>query len=231
VRWLGIAPPWAGRGVEAGLLDRLCARLSARGARKVKMLATPPYYFRPGVDTRETGLIATLLELGWRHEATHFNMTVNLKTWPDPGREHIFGQDARGYTVRQAVPSDRDAFDAYMRREWTGGWRGEASLAFGHEPLGLFLALHEGEIAGFAACEVSQCLGGFGPTGVTPAHRGAGLGKRLLWACLHTLKNAGRSTCEIGWVGPVPFYWRACGAQLGPVYWLLTRELNCEHSQ
>ncbi|MCL5270669.1 MAG: hypothetical protein M1457_09010, partial [bacterium] len=33
VRWLGVAPETAGRGLEARLLNELCARLGARGAK------------------------------------------------------------------------------------------------------------------------------------------------------------------------------------------------------
>ena len=242
IRWLGVAPAWLGRGVEARLLEAMTGRLAARGASRVRLFGTPPYYLRPGVDTRETGLIATLLDLGWTHEATHFNMTVDLAGWTAPPPEAIWDADARGYAVRRARPEDRAAFAAYMTRDWTPTWRLEAEQAFESDPITLFLAwaapgpdrgeagqaaVSDGrEIVGFAACEVSQCLGGFGPTGVSPAQRGARLGQRLLWACLDDLKKAGRPACEIGWVGPVSFYHRACAATLGPVYWALSRAIQ-----
>lgn len=251
VRWLALEPtldPAAreGRAVAGALLDELCASLAARGVEKVRMLGTPPYYFRPGVDTRETGLIACLLELGWTHEATHFNMSVDLGRWgwAAPGEDAIFGTDACGYRVRRARPEDREAFIAYMNQAWTASWRDESLQAFKHDPITLFLAVKAGEnnardlsalraphsalekIVGFAAYEVSQCLGGFGPTGVSTEHRGAALGRRVLWACLHALHEAGRPVCEIGWVGPVPFYHRACGAVLGPTYWFMTKAVK-----
>jgi predicted N-acetyltransferase YhbS len=235
VRWLGVAPAWRGRGVEARLLEAMGERLGARGARRVSLFATPPYYLRPGVDTRETGLIATLLDLGWTHEATHFNMTVDLaasgSAGVPPAPQMIVDEDARGYAVRRARLQDRDAFVEYMTRDWTPVWREEADQAFRMETLPLFLAWRDEEIVGFAACEVSQCLGGFGPTGVSPEHRGAGLGRRLLWACLDHLRRAGRPTCEIGWVGPVSFYHRACGATLGPVYWTMSRAVRGASNQ
>lgn len=224
VRWLGVEPRLIGAGVEGQLLEELCRHLAARGAKKARMLATPPFYLRPGVDVRETALIASLLDLGWVHEGTNFNMTVDLAGWSVDKRE-IFDADGQGYLVRRARPDDRERFAQYMTEEWTANWRQESLQAFNHDPITLYLAMKNGEVAGFAACEVSQCLGGFGPTGVSPSHRGAGLGRRLLWACLHGLKAAGRPACQIGWVGPVSFYYRACGAQLGPVYWMLTREL------
>ena len=200
-----------------------CRRLGSRGVEQVRLFGTPPYYFRPGIDTRETGLIAGLLDLGWTHEATHFNMTVDLARWVSPSPAAIFDPDPQGYRVRRATPGDRAAFITYMNAAWTPTWRDESLQAYGHDPITLFLALKDEEIVGFAAYEVSQCLGGFGPTGVSPAHRGAALGRRVLWACLHDLQQAGRPACEIGWVGPVAFYHRACGAVLAPAYWFMTR--------
>lgn len=229
IRWLALDPSldpaMEGRDVAAPLLEELGRRLAARGVEKARLFGTPPFYFRPGVDVRQTNLIAALLDLGWTHEATHFNMTVDLARWISPGPAAIFDPDPRCYLVRRAVPADRATFTDYMNAAWTPGWRDESLQAFAHDPITLFLALKNEEIVGFAAYEVSQCRGGFGPTGVSPVHRGAALGRRVLWACLHDLQQAGRPVCEIGWVGPVSFYHRACGAILGPAYWLLTKSL------
>jgi predicted N-acetyltransferase YhbS len=228
IRWLAVAPDKLGQGIEAALLDELCARLAERGAERVRLMGTPPYYLRPGIDTREMDLLTTLLDLGWTHEATHFNMTVDLDAWRPPAglAAQDSEPDARGYRVRRATAVDRGPFARYVAERWTLNWRDEARQAFQHDPVTLFLALKGEEIAGFAAYEVSQCLGGFGPTGVSPEHRGVNLGRRTLWACLASLQAAGRRVCEIGWIGPVPFYYRACGAHLGPCYWLLSKELK-----
>lgn len=230
IRWLGVCPDLVGSGLEHRLADTLCQRLKALGARTVRLFATPPYYLRPGIDTRETALIASMIGQGWTHAATHFNMTVDLRAWDAPEAAAIFGRDGQGYALRRARPGDRPAVEAYMRQHWTEGWTGEALLALDHDPPTLFLAhalSPQGEtLVGFAACEANQCLGSFGPTGVLEDCRGAGLGRRLLEACLADLKSAGRPVCEIGWVGPVPFYFRSCGASLGPIYWELQRTLD-----
>jgi predicted N-acetyltransferase YhbS len=228
IRWLAVAPGRLGQGIEEALLGELCARLAERGAERVRLLGTPPYYLRPGIDTREMGLLSALLDLGWTHEQTVFNMTVDLDEWRPPtgATAEESEPDARGYQVRRASAADREPFARYMAERWTLNWRDESLQAFQHDPISLFLALKGEEIAGFAAYEVSQCMGGFGPTGVSPEHRGASLGRRTLWACLESLQAAGRRVCEIGWVGPVPFYHRACGARLGPCYWLLSKVLK-----
>ena len=242
VRWLSIAPEHLearlqggqgdleGQGVAALLLDELCRRLVRLGAEKARMLGTAPYYLRPGIDTRETPLIAALLDLGWTHEATLYDLTVDLDRWTAPPEGSIFGPDPQGTIVRRARPEDLVPFREYMLTHWTPNWLGESTQAFRHGPISLFLALKDEEIVGFAAYEVSQCLGSFGPTGVSPEHRGATLGRRVLWACLADLKTLGRPRCEIGWAGPVSFYHRACGAEIGPIYWVLTRALTPEHS-
>lgn len=225
VRWVGTLPEWAGKGLEAALLNALCDRLARRGARTLYLLATPPHYIRPGVDTRETALIETLTGLGWRQEGVHHNMTCDLAAWRSPGVPAILGADAGGYQVRRATAADRERLRDFIERHWTVGWRDAATLGLAHDPAGVFVAERERKIVGFAAYEVDQCLGSFGPTGVAEDHRGHGLGRRLLWGCLADLQALGRPVCEIGWVGPVEFYERACGATLGPSYAFLTRAL------
>ena len=223
VRWLGALPGAYWERVLRRLLDELSLRLTARGAREIHLFATPPHYLRPGVDTRETGLIAALQEMGWGHSATHFNMTCDLDAWSSPGEGGIFG-DVDGYRVRRANLGDREALRGLIERGWSATWHDAVVLGLRHEPVGVFVAEKGGELVGFSAYEVDQCLGSFGPTGVAAAHRGHGLGARLLWGCLDDLRKKGRKECQIGWVGPVGFYQRACGAVLGPAYWMMTRK-------
>jgi predicted N-acetyltransferase YhbS len=222
VRWLGALPGPDWETVLRRLLDEVTLRLTVKGAREIHLFATPPYYLRPGVDTRETGLITVLQEMGWAHSATYFNMTCALAAWSSPGEGVMFG-DVDGYRVRRADPGEREALRGLIEREWTVTWRDATMLGLGHEPVGVFVAEKGGELVGFSAYEVDQCLGSFGPAGVAPAHRGHGLGARLLWGCLDDLQKKGRKECQIGWVGPVAFYHRVCGAVLGPAYWMMSR--------
>lgn len=222
VRWLGALPGPQWHAVLRGLLDEISNRLVARGAGEIHLFAVPPHYLRPGVDIRETALIAALQDMGWGHSATHFNMTCDLRAWSSPGHAAIFGE-ADGYRVRRADPGERDALRGLIEREWGVVWRDAALLGLAHEPVSVFVAERDGQLVGFAAYEVDQCLGSFGPTGVAREHRGHGLGARLLWSCLDDLQRKRREECQIGWVGPVRFYHRACGAVLGPVYWMMSR--------
>ena len=227
LRWFGVHPDHRGGGLGTALLKESCERLKSQGADAVDFLSTPPFYIQPGVDVRLTSLIAWLLHHGFEHDRTNFNMSLDLETFQPPPEEQIFAPDADGYIVRRATPGDREAFADYALRDWTAGWRDESSQGLYHDPVSLFLSLEQpgGGIVGFASYETNQCLGCFGPTGVSPAHRGKGLAKRLLWATLADMQSLGRKHCEIGWVGPVDFYHRACGATLGPVFWSMRKQL------
>ena len=237
LRWFGVHP----RGLELGagrlLLDELCRRLAARGVKHALINAVPPYYIRPGVDTRETALVVKLLEWGWTLERTNYNLTVDLTAWQCPAEDSIFNADAQGHRVRRARVEDRIPLSDLIRQHWTEGWRHEAQLAFAQDPIPLFVAERTGDPAalaqepfagllGFAAHDVGNAAGCFGPTGVLPSAQGAGLGKRLLWACLWDVQHAGFKQGEIGWVGPIPFYHRNAAATLGPLFAVLGRNLT-----
>ncbi|MBI1785428.1 GNAT family N-acetyltransferase [Candidatus Sumerlaeota bacterium] len=233
IRWFGVHPEYRYKGLGTRLLEESAARLKKLGAGHVDFLRTPPYYIQPGVDTRQLDVISWLIKRGFGHADTHFNMTVDLGRLDLPGRGGIFAADAAGYTVRRAEAADRPALEKHFKSHWDTGWLAETLQAFGHNPVSLFLAVKptkpgspKEEIAGFAAYEVNQCPGCFGPTGVAPGHQGHGLGKRLLYAALMDFKELGREECEIGWIGPPDFYFRAVGARLGPTFWVMRKELR-----
>ncbi len=224
IRWFGVHPDRQGEGIASALLDESLERLRSAGATHVDFLATPPFYIRPGVDIRQTDFIAWLLGKGFEHERTNFNMTVELARVDLPSVEQLCDEKA-GYRIRRATPEDREAFRVLCERHWTKNWRAEAWQGAGHDPCSLFIAEGDDTIVGFASYETSQGMGSFGPTGVAPEHRGRGLGARLLRVTLADMKRLGRARAEIGWVGPVDFYHRACGATLGPAYWQMRKRL------
>ncbi len=218
IRWLGVHPDFRRHGRGTLLLSESCEQLRKKGAETVGFLSTPPFYIQPGVDIRAMDTIGWLTRRGFEHYRTNFNMTVDLEKFQSPSHEQIF-DEMQKYPVRRARPEDRSAIEEFILREWTPGWRDEALQALTRDPIPLFVAANETEIVGFASYEVNQGNGSFGPTGVSPKHQGFGLGKRLLWATLVDMKKLGRKVSQIGWIGPVDFYYRACGAKLGPVFW------------
>lgn len=224
-RAFGVHPEHRKRGLAKALLDESLSLLGTMGGTVATMLATPPFYLQPGVDTRQTDFVIWLIRNGFEHVRTNFNMTVALGSLRLPTLDEICRPDAAGFSVRRASADDLPAFRKHCTSEWTYNWMREASQGAKHEPSSLFLAEKEGEVVGFAAYETNQALGCFGPTGVAPAHQGRGLGRRLLYATLIDMKALGRTRCEIGWIGPPEFYYRHAGAKLGPAFWEMKKAL------
>ncbi|MGI6235068.1 MAG: GNAT family N-acetyltransferase [Christensenellales bacterium] len=94
----------------------------------------------------------------------------------------------------------------FFRRLGVGG-----DGCFTNKPVRCYYAARGEEIIGFSCCD-STARGFFGPTGVLPAYRGKGIGKALLLAALHHLKDLGYAYAIIGGAGPTGFYEQACGA-------------------
>src|SRR5258707_12545601 len=125
-------------------------------------------------------------------------MPCDSDAWSSAG-EGEMGGDVGGYRVRRADPGEQEALRGLIEREWTVAWLDAAMLGLSHQPVGVFVAEKGDELVGFAAYEVDQCLGRFGPTGVARGHRGHGLGARVVLACLDHLQKKRRKGERIGW--------------------------------
>lgn len=123
----------------------------------------------------------------------------------------LAGLESRGITVRRPNPWEQTPLRAFIEKHFTVGWADETSVAFHHQPVSAFVAHHESNIIGFAAFECTR-RNYFGPTGVDPAWRGAGVGKALFLACLVGLREMGYTYAIVGDAGPVDFYRRTVGA-------------------
>jgi len=115
------------------------------------------------------------------------------------------------YVVRRAAACDKSAVLHWISQTFSGQWASEADIAFSRQPISCFIALHQGELQGFA-CYETTCRGYFGPAGVAEAHRGLGLGTALLLACLRSMREMGYAYAIIGGVGPKEFYSKVVGA-------------------
>jgi len=94
-------------------------------------------------------------------------------------------------------------------------WADEISVGFARQPITVYIAIIEREIAGFAAYECTR-RGFFGPTGVAEGAQGKGVGKALLLASLWALREMGYVYAIIGAAGPVYFYQKTVGAIIIP---------------
>ncbi|MEM8873816.1 MAG: GNAT family N-acetyltransferase [Planctomycetota bacterium] len=122
-----------------------------------------------------------------------------------------------GVTIRRPRAYERSAVARFVNA-FGGGWADEFDTGFGHFPPSVFIATIGGtpgaktaEIVGFAAYDCTA-RGFFGPTGVSESQRGRGVGKALLIAALHAMREVGYVYAIIGGVGPADFYAKTVGA-------------------
>jgi GNAT superfamily N-acetyltransferase len=136
------------------------------------------------------------------------DLLVNLLKLP------VF-ESATTFVVRRAQPFELTAVRTFVAEQFSVGWTDEISVGFAHQPVSVYIATIEGELAGFAAYECTR-RGFFGPTGVTETARGKGIGKALLLASLWSLREMGYVYAIIGAAGPVHFYQKTVGAIIIP---------------
>jgi GNAT superfamily N-acetyltransferase len=142
------------------------------------------------------------------------DMLVNLLTLP-PVEPLIDGLRAAGIVVRRAQPFELTPVRQFIEKNFALTWADEASVGFANKPVSVFIAHRKEQILGFAAAECTR-RAFFGPTGVLEAERGRGIGKALLIAGLHALREMGYVYGIIGGVGPSDYYTKAVGATLIP---------------
>ncbi|MCS7034802.1 MAG: GNAT family N-acetyltransferase [Phycisphaerae bacterium] len=116
-----------------------------------------------------------------------------------------------GIVIRRANPWELQATRTFIQKHFSIGWADETSVGFANKPVSVFLAIASGAIVGFAAYECTR-RGFFGPTGVARRFRGRGIGRALLLAGLHGLREMGYAYAVIGGAGPTEFYRQACAA-------------------
>jgi len=180
-----------------GIGSDLLRDAESRGARIVA--AEAGNYFTPGIVTSDTTTIAFFTKRGYRETANTYNLVAGVGSW-----EWEVG-------VNRVSSNSRDRVLAFIEKEFGRIWRFEASNAGDN----LLYVEVDGEIAGFAAHDTNnRGLGFFGPTGVARAHRGRGLGGRLLHASLADLRCLGYERAIIPWTDAIDFYRKACGAEV-----------------
>jgi hypothetical protein len=142
------------------------------------------------------------------------DMLVNLLRLP-PLEPLLEGPRAAGVVVRRAQPWEVAPVRLFIVENFEPGWADEAAVGYANKPVSIYLALRERRVLGFAAYECTR-RAFFGPMGVTVGERGNGLGRALLVAGLHGLRELGYVYGIIGGAGPTEFYERAVGATVIP---------------
>lgn len=117
--------------------------------------------------------------------------------------------------IRRAFPFEIAPVQRFVKEHFGAGWADEISVGFANKPSSVYIAIDQSgeksKIVGFGAYECT-CRNFFGPTGVAESYRKQGIGRTLLLACLHGLREMGYAYGIIGGVGPVDFYNKVCGA-------------------
>jgi GNAT superfamily N-acetyltransferase len=163
--------------------------------------AEPGNYFTPGIVSTDTTTLAFFQKRGYVETRDTHNLDVPLADVQMPAD-----------VIR---PSHADAARvlAYVEAEFGRMWRFEAARAFERDIPPAFITEENGAITGFAVHDVSnRGLGFFGPTGVSKALRGRGLGCKLLLASLADLRRLGYSRAIIPWTDALEFYRKCSGA-------------------
>lgn len=137
------------------------------------------------------------------------DMLVKLYELPEPAPllDRLAG---KGIVVRPAKSPEKPRVVAWMNTHFPW-WTAEVEVSFSRLPISCFLAVHGGELLGFA-CYDSICPNFFGPTAVLESERRRGIGHALLLAALHAQRAQGFAYAIIGGVGPVDYYARTVGA-------------------
>ena len=105
------------------------------------------------------------------------DMLVKLYDLPDSRalREKLV---QAGVSLRRALAPEKHKVIAWVKSNFSDYWASEAEVAFSREPVSCFIAVRDGRILGFACHDVT-CRNFFGPTGVDPEARKAGIGTAL----------------------------------------------------
>ncbi len=138
------------------------------------------------------------------------DMLVRLMELPDTSEIYSKVED-QGIILRRARAYERHIVAAWVGENFSAKWESEVKVAFSRQPVTCYIATRDKEIIGFA-CYETTAKGFYGPTGVSEAARGTGIGKALLFKCLEGMAELGYVYGMIGGVGPREFYEKACGA-------------------
>ena len=234
-RWLrviAVEPALRGQGIGSALLDDSEQAIARDGHDAVHVLGEPGNYLAPGIDQRDGESIAWLERRGYARRGLRHNLLIDVQKNPRVGRRQAeeLARARQGYVIRRARPEDAGSLDSWIRGEFSPGWAFEVNRALGGQRPGVHVAAaggDDGEIVAFAAHDGNnRGLGWFGPAGTRADHRGEGLGKALLAACLADVGEDGHPFCEIAWIGPREFYQRAAGIAGERAFVALRKELS-----
>jgi GNAT superfamily N-acetyltransferase len=132
--------------------------------------------------------------------------------------------------IRRAEIGEEHVIKPWIAKHFKPGWAAGIAFAIYRSPGSFFVAIQKAlpdpnrsdpydlppeRLVGFA-CYDSSNRGMFGPMGVQKQFEGRGIGKALLLASLHAMREEHYAYAIIGWAGPVEWYEKTVGATIIP---------------
>ena len=114
-----------------------------------------------------------------------------------------------GVSVVRVLSPDKEKVLSFMKEHYGDGWYSETANAFTNSPISAYAAVKDHEIVG-VSCYDATAKGYFGPIGVKPGLKGAGIGQALLYATLDGMREAGYGYAIIGWMDHALSFYEAC---------------------
>lgn len=203
--WLWVPPTQRGRGLGVATLRAMVALAQRDGARSITAGGPPGDYALSGVDARNTRTLDWLARRGFTERDRRLDLTV--ATRPSPPHPAVARCDAR----------ELAAVCGWIAAHFADAWAMEAARSAARD--GLFVARDGAALVGFAAHSGSLAdRGTFGPIGVLPEGRGAGVGRALAERVFADLYARGFERAVVPWVAPATArFYRAFAEVIGEV--------------
>ena len=162
----------------------------------------------------ESGLKVVPKECIMQSVTSSRDLTVDLLS-----RDWSFKEDGQ-VEISFVHIKEKDALLSWSKRHFGENWSETLRCAFQstapHIPI--LKAERGGEMVGFAAYDVYMNKKGiFGPMGILPTARHQGVGRKLLYAALQSMKENRYMYVVLKEAGPIEFYEQTCNAKLIPL--------------
>lgn len=123
--------------------------------------------------------------------------------------------EEKGILIQRAMVPDMRRVTAWVQEHFGLRWASECEICFSRQPVSCFIAIKDKQIVGFS-CHEATNRDFYGPVGVLESQRSLGIGRGLLLANLHAMREMGYAYAIIGGAGPVGFYEKTVGATVIP---------------
>ena len=142
------------------------------------------------------------------------DMLVHLLKLPEL-KPLLADYEEKGIRIQRAMVPDMRRITAWVEKHFGHHWASECEICFSRQPVSCFIAVKDKEILGFSCYEATN-KNFYGPVGVLESQRSLGIGKGLLIACMHGMREMGYAYAIIGGAGPTGFYEKTVGATVIP---------------